>query len=173
MRKVVYGCAMSLDGFIAGPNGEADWIVLDPEIDFVDGMRRFDTFLVGRRTWESMHQAGGAMPPMPGVQTIVCSSTLSVDDCPGATLAPVAERAVNELKARRGNDIAIFGGGALFRSLLSAKLVDEVAVSIIPVLLGGGVPFLPSPAERALLTFSSHRVYPRTGIVGIEYATRW
>ena len=51
MRKVVYGGAMSLDGFIAGPNGEYDWIVMDPEIDFAALMARFDTFLIGRKTF--------------------------------------------------------------------------------------------------------------------------
>ena len=49
MRKVVYGCAMSLDGFIAGPNGEYDWIVMNTEIDFAALMARFDTFLIGGR----------------------------------------------------------------------------------------------------------------------------
>ena len=49
MRKVVYGGAMSLDGFIAGPNGEYDWIVMDPDIDFRAHFAQFDTVLIGRR----------------------------------------------------------------------------------------------------------------------------
>ena len=63
MRKVVYGGAMSLDGFIAGPNGEYDWIVMDPDIDFAALMARFDTFLIGRKTFEMMRRMGGAAPP--------------------------------------------------------------------------------------------------------------
>ncbi|MDH3592494.1 MAG: dihydrofolate reductase family protein [Planctomycetota bacterium] len=51
MRRVIYSVAMSLDGFIAGRNGEADWIVMDPDIDFQAHMDRFDTFLMGRRTF--------------------------------------------------------------------------------------------------------------------------
>jgi dihydrofolate reductase len=54
MRKVLYGGAMSLDGFIAGPNGEYDWIVMDPDIDFAEMMGQFDTFLIGRKTFEAM-----------------------------------------------------------------------------------------------------------------------
>jgi len=68
-----------------------------------------------------------------------------------------------------GKDIALFGGGELFRSLLAAGLVDEVSVSVIPVLLGGGIPLLPAPANRARLTLRKQRVYQKTGTVGLDY----
>jgi dihydrofolate reductase len=169
MRKVVYGGAMSLDGYIAGPNGEYDWIVMDPDIDFAAAMRRFDTFLIGRKTFEVMRRAADAAPPTTGITSIVCSRTLRPDDCPGATLTASAERAVADLRARPGKDIALFGGGELFRSLLAAGLVDEVGFSVIPVLLGGGIPMLPAPADRARLKLKSHRVYEKTGTVLLEY----
>ena len=68
MRKVSYGGAMSLDGFIAGPNGEYDWIVMDPDIDFAEMMGRFDTFLVGRKTFDAMRRMGSDMADLPGAQ---------------------------------------------------------------------------------------------------------
>ena len=169
MRKVAYGGAMSLDGFIAGPNGEYDWIVMDPDIDFAAMMSRFDTFLIGRKTFEAMRRMADEAPPTPGIQNIVCSRTLRPDDCPDATLSHDAARTVAELRTRPGKDIALFGGGELFRSLLSAGLVDEVSVSLIPVLLGGGIPFLPPPADRARLRLKTHRVYEKSGTVGLEY----
>jgi len=169
MRKVVYGGAMSLDGFIAGPNGEYDWILMDPDIDFAALMGRFDTFLIGRKTFEVMRRMGDAAPAAPGIRNIVCSRTLRPEDCPGATLSDDAQSLVSELRTKPGKDIALFGGGELFRSLLAAGLVDEVAVSVIPVLLGGGIPLLPSPADRARLTLKKHRVYEKTGTVGLEY----
>jgi dihydrofolate reductase len=169
MRKVVYGGAMSLDGFIAGPHGEYDWIVMDPDIDFAALMGRFDTFLIGRKTFEAMRRMGDAAPPTPGIQHIVCSRTLRPDDCPQAALSDDAARVVGDLRARPGKDIALFGGGELFRSLLSVGLVDEVSVSLIPVLLGGGIPFLPPPADRARLRLKKHRVYEKSGTVGLEY----
>ena len=169
MRKVVYGGAMSLDGFIAGPNGEHDWIVTDPDIDFAALMRRFDTFLIGRKTFEKMREMAESAPPTPGIESIVFSRTLRPEECPGATLRDDAESVVRDLRVRPGKDIALFGGGELFRSLLAAGLVDEVAVSVIPVLLGGGIPLLPSPADRARLQLKKHRVYRKTGTVALEY----
>jgi dihydrofolate reductase len=169
MRKVVYGGAMSVDGFIAGPNGEYDWIVMDPDVDFAGFMARYDTFLIGRKTFEAIRRMGAAAPPTPGIQNIVFSRTLRPEDCPGATLSDDAVRVVAELRTQPGKDIALFGGGELFRSLLAAGLVDELGVSVVPVLLGGGIPLLPSPADRARLKLKTHRVYEKTGTVGLEY----
>ena len=169
MRKVVYGCAMSLDGFIAGPNGEYDWIVADPDIDFMALMSRFDTFLIGRKTFEAMRKMGDSAPPAPGIENIVCSRTLRQQDCPNATLSADAESAVAALRKKPGKDIALFGGGELFRSLLRAGLVDEVGVAVVPVLLGGGIPLLPPPADRATLKLTKHRVYEKSGIVALDY----
>jgi dihydrofolate reductase len=169
MRKVVYGGAMSLDGFIAGPNAEYDWIVMDPDIDFAALMGRFDTFLIGRKTFEVMRRMGDTAPPTPGIRNIVFSRTLRPEDCPQAIVSDNAERVVADLRTVPGKDIALFGGGELFRSLLSAGLVDEVSVNVIPVLLGGGVPLLPPPADRARLKLKKHRVYEKTGTVGLDY----
>jgi dihydrofolate reductase len=85
------------------------------------------------------------------------------------TLSNDAEGFVTSLRKNPGKDIAIFGGGELFRSLLAAGLVDEIGFSVIPVLLGGGIPLLPSPADRARLKLKNHRVYEKTGTVGLEY----
>lgn len=84
MRSIVYSVAMSLDGYIAGPNGEADWIVMDPEIDFGGVMERFDTFLMGRRTFETIHAQGGG-GSTPGTTTVVVPRTLRQADYPRVT----------------------------------------------------------------------------------------
>lgn len=168
MRKVVYGGAMSLDGFIAGPNDEFDWILMDPDIDFARLMARFDTFLIGRRTFEVMQRMGNAAPAS-GMRYFVFSRTLRPEECPQATLSDDAEGVVAELRRQPGKDIALFGGGSLFRSLLAAGLVDQVHMSVVPVLLGGGVPLLATPSSRAHLKLRKHRVYEKTGTVGLEY----
>lgn len=169
MRLVRYGCAMSLDGYIAGPNGEYDWIVMDPEIDFAALMKQFDTFLIGRKSFEAMMKMGTEAKDTPGIKNIVFSRTLRPSDYPNVTMSADAERVVTGLRAKPGKDIALFGGGDLFRSLLAAGLVDRVEVSLIPVLLGGGIPLLPSPAGRAALKLRKQRVYETTGTIGLEY----
>ena len=169
MRKVVYGGAMSLDGFIAGPNGEYDWIVMDPEIDFTALMGRFDTFLIGRKTFDAMKRMGNAGNSSKGITNIVLSRTLRPEDHPRVRIESDAERLVTELRTQPGKDIAIFGGGELFRSLLAAGLVDRIEMSLIPVLLGGGTPLLPPPAGRARLKLRGQRVYTKTGTIGLEY----
>ncbi|HEY7445339.1 MAG TPA: dihydrofolate reductase family protein [Vicinamibacterales bacterium] len=169
MRLVRYGVAMSLDGYIAGPHGEYDWIVMDPDIDFAKIQAEFDTFLIGRKTFEAMIRMGNTSKSMAGIQNIVLSRTLKPGDYPHITMESDAERVVTELRAKPGKDIALFGGGELFRSLLAVGLVDRVEVSLIPVLLGGGVPLLPPPAGRALLKLRKQRLYEKTGTVGLEY----
>src|SRR5947209_4540276 len=122
---------MSLDGYVAGPNGEADWITMDPEIDFTALFARFDTVLMGRKTYEQARaMGGGAM--MPGVTSLVASRTLKPEECPGATvLGDGLTDRVRGLRAGGGKDIWLFGGGVLFRSLLDAGLVDEVALAVM------------------------------------------
>ncbi len=168
MRRVRYSVAMTLDGYVAGPNGESDWIVMDPEIDFMALASAFDTMLLGRKTYEAALQMGGG-PAMPGMQAYVLSRTLKQADCPGVTVSGDASETVTKLKAAPGKDIWLFGGGSLFRSLLGMGLVDTVEVAIIPVLLGGGIRLLPEPAEQAKLKLTKHRVYTKTGTVALEY----
>ena len=69
-RRVRYQVAMSLDGYIAGPNGEYDWIVMDDDIDFNALFAQFDTFLLGRKTFETI----GGRPPSGGKGTKRSSS---------------------------------------------------------------------------------------------------
>jgi dihydrofolate reductase len=160
---------MSLDGYIAGPNGEADWIIMDPEIDFRALFEQFDTFLLGRLTFEAMGGAGGGQS---GAQTIVFSRTLRQQDYPNVTIvSDNPDQVVADLRSKPGKDIWLFGGGRLFRSLLEARLVDAVEVSVIPVLLGEGIPLLPAKpsSERFDLKLTRSRAFD-SGLVSFEYA---
>ena len=174
MRRVCYAVAMSLDGYIAGPNGEADLIIMDPDIDFRALFDRFDTFLLGRRTFEGMGGAGiGAQS---STQTIVFSRTLRQEDYPNVTIvSEEPEQALTDLRSKPGGkDIWLFGGGSLFRSLLEARQVDTVEVSVIPVLLGAGISLLPftTSSERFKLKLTSSRTF-KTGIVSLEYSVEY
>ena len=168
MRRLRYQVAASLDGYIAGPNGEFDWIPMDPEIDFAALWAQYDTVVMGRKTFE----ASGAMATgMKGIEVVVYSTTLDPAKHKKVTVVKTDPAAhVRELKARPGKDIWLFGGGALFHSLLAAGVVDTVEPAVCPILLGGGIPLLPTPAAQAKLTLTAHKVYKASGIVLLEYA---
>jgi dihydrofolate reductase len=172
MRRIRYVVAMSLDGYIAGPNGEADWIIMDPDSDFRALFEQFDTFLLGRRTFEAI---GGARGRQSEVQTIVFSRTLRQQDYPNVTIVSEnPEDVLADLRSKPGKDIWLFGGGSLFRSLLEARLVDAVEVAVVPVLLGEGIPLLPPKpsSERFKLKLASSRAL-KSGIVSLEYAVEY
>ncbi|HEY3053390.1 MAG TPA: dihydrofolate reductase family protein [Thermoanaerobaculia bacterium] len=160
MRRVRYRVAASLDGYIAGPNGEIDWIVHDPAVDPRELFAGIDTVLLGRRTDEATQQPGA--PPWPaGWRVFVFSKTLRPEEHRNVTIiAGDAPATVVALRAERGKDIWLFGGGGLFRSLLDAKLVYVVEIAVVPVLLGGGVPLVEPGAVRTRLNLVVHDVYP-------------
>jgi dihydrofolate reductase len=166
VRRLRYQVAASLDGYIAGPNGEYDWIPMDPEIDFAALTAQYDTLVMGRKTFET---SGGGMP---GLDVVVYSTTLDPKKHKKVSIVatdPVAH--VRGLKAQPGRtkDIWLFGGGALFRTLLAGGVVDTVEPAVVPVLLGGGIPLLPGPPLQTKLALTRHTIYQTTGIALMEY----
>jgi dihydrofolate reductase len=168
MRQVLYRVAASLDGYIAGPRGEMDWIVHDPAVDFAKVYESVDTVLLGRRTYELTRQPGA--PPWPrDWQIYVFSRTLRPEDHPGVTVVRVeAAPRVAALRAAHGRGIWLFGGGSLFRSLLETKQVDVVEVTVIPILLGGGIPLLEVGAPQTRLALEQVERYP-SGLLRLRY----
>ncbi len=160
---------MSLDGYIAGPQGEFDWIVHDPDVDFRALMASFDTMFMGRKTYEAV-RAMGPGGAMTGMKSYVFSRTLQQKDCEGATLSDDPAATLAAVRKSQGRDIWLFGGGSLFRSCLDAGIVDTVEIAIIPVVLGAGLPMILPPASRTRLRLVRHRIYEKTGTVWLDYA---
>ena len=168
-KRLRYQVAASLDGFIAGPDGSYDWIVMDPAIDFGALYGEFDTAVMGRKTYEAGLAMGGNIS-MPGIEIVVFSRTLPAEVKQGLRIVnDEPAKVVAELKKQKGRDIWLFGGGALFRSLLDAGLVDSVEIAVMPVLLGDGIPLLPPGNTTALRLIDLKRL-PASGIVVLSYA---
>jgi dihydrofolate reductase len=168
MPQLRYSVAASLDGYIAGPNGEFDWIVIDPEIDFAAMYAGFGGLVMGRRSYEVFVSTGGAVGP--ALPTYVYSRTLPEGERDGVMFSADAVAHVRALKQAPGEKpLWLWGGGDLFRQLALAGLVDGVDVAVIPVLLGGGISLLPSPSRRLSLKLRAHRLYAATGTLFLEY----
>jgi dihydrofolate reductase len=168
MRRIRYSVAMSLDGFIAGPKGEYDWITPDPSYDFGALWNQFDTLLMGRGTYEVALTRFDSLEKM-GKKVVVVSTTLESAQHPGVTLIHSdLSSSIATLKAQPGKDIWLMGGGVLFRSLLDAGLVDNVELAVTPVLLGSGVPVLPE-GIRHPLKLVEHKRFPN-GTLSLLYS---
>jgi dihydrofolate reductase len=167
-RRLRYQVAASLDGFIARENGDYDWIVGDPVIDFEALYAEFDTVVMGRKTFQTGESQGAS--GVPGKENIVFSRTLPAGHRQGVRItAEDPATVVRALKAKAGKDIWLFGGGELFRSLLDAGLVDAVEIAVMPVLLGSGIPLLP-PGASVRLELADQKVLPKSGIVVLSYS---
>lgn len=160
-RKVIYGGACSLDGYLAGRDGAIDWLVFSKDVQEI--MRRswatVDTILLGRKTWEFAKAMGGG-PDMPGVRlkSYVFSRTLKSLSEPDVELVTTdAGEFVRALKTRPGKDIIVMSGGNFATSLLQAGVVDEIGLNIHPLLLGGGVPAFLDPGARVGLELTECR----------------
>jgi dihydrofolate reductase len=154
MRKVTYGGAISLDGFLAGPSEEIDWLHYSDDSAKLaaENFRGVDAMLMGRKTWEFAQKMGGG-PPVKGITTYVFSRRM--ERLPNRVDAVLvnedAAGFVRRLKVQNGGNILVMGGGELGSALLEAGLVDEIGFSIHPILLGAGVPAFTGFSRRIAL----------------------
>ena len=166
MRKLVAGFAVSLDGFIEGPQGEFDWILVDETLDFAEEVKRFDTFLFGRKSYEKLGPGGASS--FPGITAYVVSTTLTRVEEGYVLLRDEVKTTVAGLKNQPGKDIALYGGAELLTFLLADNLVDELTLNVIPVLLGGGKSFIGPLPGRLPLRLSETTRLPN-GTVRLTY----
>ena len=168
MRQLRYSVAASRDGFIAGPKGEYDWIVIDPDIDFAAMYAGFSGLVMGRRSYAVFAATG--TPETAALPTYVYSRSLPEGTRNGVTFVHDAVAHVRSLKeSTETKPLWLWGGGDLFRSLAAAGLVDGIEVAVIPVLLGEGIPLLPPPSRQMPLRLRKHHLYPTTGTLFLEY----
>lgn len=169
MRKVILGLAVSLDGFIEGKNGEYDWCFTDQDYGMSDFMNRIDAVFVGRKTYEMSLGMEADTSGMPKMEEYVFSNTL--DKVKEGTILVNSDlkTEVEKIKKKDGKDIWLFGGAGLTSSLMNLKLVDEVHLSVHPILLGGGKPLFRDITDRINLKLIDTKTYS-TGLVSMKYS---
>lgn len=148
-----------------GPNGEYDWMLAnpDPNYDYSDSAKRFDTFLMGRKTYEKLQSFND--PSLKQYHNYVFSRTLK-EVADGFTLVDVDIIAfIRELRSKPGKEIALYGGASLLASFLDLGLVDEISMTIIPVMLGKGKPMVGLLNDRVWLTLVETKSFPNGNVI--------
>ncbi len=171
MRKIILGLAVSLDGFIEGPNGEFDWCFTDQDYGLSDFFKRIDAVFYGRKSFqlsEQMSAGGDGIPGMPPMKEYVFSNTLTKIKEGAVIVSGDTKEEVEKIKQEPGKDIWLFGGASLTSSLMNLGLVDEIWLSIHPILLGSGKPLFTGITDRIPLQLLESRTY-ETGLVSVKY----
>lgn len=176
MRKLILGLAITLDGYIEGPDGEYDWCFTDQDYGLNEFFKHIDAIFIGRKSYEMMQQhsassSGEETPGMPALTEYVFSKTLtSVKE--GAVL--ISEDSIAEarsIKNQQGKDIWLFGGASLGDALMKEGLVDELWLSVHPILLGSGKRLFQEQGSRTQLTLMDSKTY-ETGLVSLHYSIK-
>jgi dihydrofolate reductase len=154
MRKIVLSLGISLDGYVARPDGAVDFLFMPKDYSNAEFFKSVDVAFMGRKTYEAGMKMGGIFSRWK-MEFYVFSKTLPVGERDGVRFVKDSpERLVQELRKKPGKDIWHMGGGELAREFLRMDLVDEIRLGIVPVLLGEGIPLFPSgfPQREFLLT---------------------
>ncbi|MFD0939558.1 dihydrofolate reductase family protein [Pedobacter boryungensis] len=185
MRKIISFMHISLDGFVAGPNGEMDWIKVDEEIfDYVGNrIGEGDTALYGRVTYEMMEGYWPTAADSPTaskhdiehskwysqVHKVVLSKTMKDAELNNTTIISdnLADH-INEIKKQSGNDILLFGSPTATHSLIEQNLIDGYWLFVNPIILGQGIPLFKGITEKTKLKLlNSHQF--TCGVTELNY----
>lgn len=174
MRKIVYYVAVSLDGFISGPEGDISGFV--PEGTGVDRYRKdleaFDTVIMGRNTYEFGYQFGlkPGQPAYPNMMHYIFSNSLTFSEThDNVQVLPPNMDLINKLKNESGSDIYLCGGGIFAGWMLDNGLIDLLKLKLNPVILGDGIPLFGSSKWKQKLVWIDTESF-EDGIQLITYA---
>ncbi len=185
MRTLVSFFHVSLDGFVAGPNGEMNWIKVDEEIFDHVGHRinNSDTALYGRVTWQMMEGYWPTAADQPNASKhdiehaawykkahkIVLSKTMQHEQRLNTTfIGEQVEQRIKAVKQQDGKEILIFGSPSATHALLQYGLVDEFWLFVNPILLSKGIPLFKNVPETTPLTLVSSKTFTN-GVIGMQY----
>jgi dihydrofolate reductase len=168
LRKIVLSLAVSLDGFIEGPNGEYDWCFTDQDYGLSEFFKRIDSIFIGRKTYELIQTMGEGNNGFPKLKEYVFSTTLKKVKKGSVLIKKNIKKEVEKIKKEKGKDIWLFGGAGLTTTLLNLGLVDEISLAVHPVILGGGKPLFSDIKNRTDLQLTDTKTYS-SGLVTLTY----
>jgi len=166
MRSLVLNLAVSLDGYIAGPNGEYDWCFTDADYGMTDFLKSVDTTIMGGKSYRILLEYGA---PYPEFTNYVFSRTEKTS--PHQNVVLVSDDIptfVKSLKHKKGKNIWLFGGSEIIHPLIQEDVVDELMLAVHPIVLGGGVPLFKNLDERKVFRLTDSITYP-SGLVQLIY----
>jgi dihydrofolate reductase len=169
MRKLILGVAVTLDGFIEGPNGEYDWCFSDQDYGMENFMKSIDAIFYGRKSYDVVlkEESKTGVKMFTSIKSYVFSNTWK--EVSGATLISGDIRSkVDMIKKEPGGNIWLFGGAALTSVLMNEGLVDELWLSVHPILLGNGTPLFRDIKHRVVLELLDSKTYS-SGLVSVRY----
>jgi dihydrofolate reductase len=169
MREVILGVAVSLDGYIEGPNGEYDWCFVDQDYGMQAFLQDIDTMFIGRKSYELVQSMpGGLSGQWPALKPYVFSNTLTAPENSIDLMSGDIGARVKEIKSAPGKGIWLFGGASLTSALMQLGLVDQLWLAVHPVLLGSGTPLFKDLPHRLSLRLLTSKSYS-TGLVSLKY----
>ena len=168
MSNILLNLAVTLDGFIEGPNGEFDWCFTDQDYGMTTFLARCDAIIFGRKSYELLLQY--EENPYPDKMKYVFSNTIGSVAGKAAVVNGDLVEAVDKIKQRTQGDIWFFGGASLLETFLQYNLIDEMHLSVHPLLLGSGKPLFSGLTERKQFQLLRVEPYP-SGLVQLIYKT--
>lgn len=177
MRKIILDLAVTLDGFIEGPNGEIDWCIMDDDMDFEGFLSGIDTIFYGRVSydaWGNFQPDANAPETEKAIWSAVHSkkkyvfSRQSKQDQNATFINSNLAEKVAEIQQQQGKDIWLYGGATLIETFIHLNLIDRYRISVHPTVLGGGKPLFKNIKERMTLRLVGVNRF-RSGVVQLIY----
>jgi dihydrofolate reductase len=177
-RRILLDLAVTLDGYIEGKNGEIDWCIMEPDMDFISFLNQIDTILFGRKSyelWEQYRPHAEATDMEKEMWQLVqhkkkyvFSRTRTGTDSQATFIHGPLYKEVMKIKNQPGKDIWLYGGADLIATFIDLGLVDEFRLSVHPVVLGEGKPLFTDLKQRLNLKLVQIRTFS-SGVVQLIY----
>jgi dihydrofolate reductase len=169
MRKVVLGLGISLDGYIARPDGSVDFLFMPKDYSMAPFFATIDTTIMGRKTLDDGLKMTGGKFNNYGIKCYVMSRSRPPGEREGYEItSQTPEALILELRKYSGKNIWLMGGGELAREFLKADLVDELYLGVVPTLIGEGIPLFPAGFPQRNFALLESKAYSK-GLLSLRY----